>query len=155
MFLKSIFTIVKLSVVVMVVILYIHYFFPQSWGFYTIEAKQPLYNIYMVHNGIADKEPFLKNNFSYGMGISLKGRMLYNKLYGIIDNKNLTWKTLIEDSLNYITQHGNYISLSGSSEYAALRGNFLITKTDRPSYLMLKSGGQFHASKQYILADIR
>ena len=109
----------------------------------------------MVHNGIADKERFLKNNLSYGMGISLKGRMIYKELYNIIDNKNVSWKPLIEDSLNYITQYGNYILLSRSSEYYALRGNFLITKTDRPSYLMLKSGEQFHPSKQYILVDIR
>src|SRR5258706_14218158 len=100
MFLKSILTGIKLSVVMVVVILYIHYFFPQSWGFYTIESKQPLYNIYMVHSGIADKEPFLKNNLSYGMGISLKGRMLYNEIYNIVDNNNLPWKPLIEDSLN-------------------------------------------------------
>src|SRR5258706_10192000 len=123
MFLKSVFTIIKLSLVVMVVVLYIHYFFRQSWGFYTIESKQPLYNIYMVHNGIADKERFLKNNLSYGMGISLKGRMIYKELYNIIDNKNVSWKPLIEDSLNYITQYGNYILLSRSSEYYALRGN--------------------------------
>lgn len=109
----------------------------------------------MVHNGIADKEPFLKNNMSYGMGISLKGKILYNELYRITNNKNLPWKLLIEDSLNYITQHENYILISTGSEYATFRGNFLITKTERPSYLILKNGEGFHPSKQYILAGIR
>ena len=113
--LKFFSAIIKLFITTGVIILYIYYFFLQSWGFYTTESKQPLYNLYMVHNGIADKEPFPKNNLSYGMGISLNGRILYNELYSIIDNKNIPWKPLIEDSLNYITKDGNYISLSGSS----------------------------------------
>lgn len=154
MALKPVVIIIKLSLTAMVVILYIHYFIPQSWGFFTLESKQPLYNIYTVHNGVADKKPFLKNNFGYGMGISMKGKIIYSELYNII-NKNLVWKPLIEDSINYITQHGNYIILSTVSEYAALRGNFLITKADRPSYIMIKSGRKLHLQKQYVLVDIR
>jgi hypothetical protein len=107
MILKSVFTIIKLLLTVMVVILYIHYFFPQSWGFYTIEPKQPLYDIYVIHDGMADKKSLIKNNISYGMGISIKGKILFNELYGIV-NKNLPWKQLIEDSLNYITTHETY-----------------------------------------------
>ncbi|MEO6328975.1 MAG: hypothetical protein ABIO55_08585 [Ginsengibacter sp.] len=155
MLVKSIFTIIRFPVVAVVVILYVHYFFPQSWGFYTTEARLPLYNIYNVHSGITDKIPFLKVNMSYGMGISLKGRIIYNELYSIIDKDNLPWKDLAQDSLNYITQHGNYILTSTGSEYAALRGNFLITKTNRPSYLMLKKGEKFHQLRQYILVNIR
>jgi hypothetical protein len=148
-------SIIKLFITVGVIILYIHYFFPQSWGFYTLEPKQPLYNIYIVHNGILNEKQLIRNNLSYGMGISMKGRILFSELYMIIDNKNLLWRPLIEDSLNYIIKHGNYISISTGNEYSAFKGNFLITKTVRPSYSDLKNGKKFYSSKYYILTNIR
>lgn len=155
MFFKTIFTITRLLAVAMVVVLYIHYFFPQSWGFYTIESNIPLYNIYPVHNGIADKSPLIKNNMSYGMGISMKGKILYNELYSIINNKNLPWKILKADSLNNIARDGGYIVISTGTENNIFSGKFLITKTGRPTYLTLTHSENIHALKQYILADIR
>ena len=155
MVLKSVFTAIKLFVIALVAILYIHYFIPQSWGFYTIEPRQPLYNIYIIRNGIADKTALIKNNISYGMGISLKGKMLYTELYSIIGNKGLVWKPLIDDSLDYITQHGNYTLISSAIGLTAFKGKFLVTKTNRPSYLMLKKGEWFNSLRQYVLADIR
>ena len=89
------------------------------------------------------------------MGVSLKGRILYKELYRMINSGNLVWKPLIEDSLNHITERGNYILISIGGEYNTLKGNFLITKTDRPSYSTLKSGGQFHPLKEYILVNTR
>jgi hypothetical protein len=147
-------TLIKIGVTTAVVILYIHYFFPQSWGFYTVEAKHPLYNIYKIYNGVVDKEPYLKNNMSYGMGISQKGRVIYNEVYSIID-KNLPWRPVIEDSIDYEIKHEKYSKISTGSEYAALVGKFLITRADRPSYLILKGAKKFHPSKKYILVDIR
>lgn len=92
---------------------------------------------------------------SYGMGVSWKGKILFTDLYDIAKNKNLPWRPLIEDSLDYITQDENYILISTGSKYAAFKGKFLITKTSRPSYEMIKEGGRFHPLTQYILADIR
>ena len=92
---------------------------------------------------------------SYGMGVSLKGKILYSELYKIIKNNTLPWKPLIEDSLNYITRYENYILISTDSEYGSFKGNYIITKTERPSYLMLKNGKQLHPVTQYVLADIR
>ncbi len=154
-FIKIFDTIIKLFATAAVTILYIHYFLPQSWGFYTIESKVPLYDMHMVRNGVADKKSFFNNNLSYGMGISRKGKILYNELYGIINNTSLRWKPLVNDSLNYITHYGKYIPISPGSEYNTLRGTFIITQTDRPSYLFLKTGKRFHASAQYILVEIR
>jgi len=136
------------------VVLYIHYFIPQSWGFYTIEANVPLYNIYKVHNGIADKTTLIKNNMSFGMGMSRKGKILFDELYKII-NKDLPWKSLNEDSISYITHNNKYTLIPNPSKDGTLNGNFLITKTDRPSYLNLKNDEKFHPAKQYILVDIR
>ena len=153
--LKFLSAIIKLFITVAVIILYIHYFFPQSWGFYTIEPKQPLYNIYRIHNGIVDKRQLIRNNMSYGMGVSWKGKILYNELYKIVGNKDLNWKVLNEDSVDYITRHSKFMTINGDNEYKNYRGRFLITKTSRPSYLNLKTGGKFYFPKQYILADIR
>lgn len=151
--LKFFSAIIKLFITSVVVILYIHYFLPQNWPFYTAEPNIPLYNIYRVQNGIADKSPLIKNNMSYGMGISRKGKILLTELYSIIENNDLPWKLLNQDSL--IIQHNNYIVLERAGENATFRGNFLITKTNRPSYLNLVSGELFLPAKRYILADIR
>lgn len=146
--------ILKLPVIAMVVVLYIHYFFPQSWGFYTIKSNLPLYNIYVVRNGIVDKTPLIRNNFSYGMGISRKGKILYSELYDIA-NKNLPWKHLNKDSLRFYTLYDKYTPIAAGREPPNFKGQFLITKTSRPSFLDLKNGEQFHPSVQYILANIR
>jgi len=155
MLLKSILAILKLIVVAVVVILYIHYFIPQSWGFYTSDPTTPLISIYRVHNGFADREPYLKNNMSYGMGVSWKGKVLYSELYKMVSNKSLSWKVLVDDSLTCITQHGNYSSITADSEYKNIIGRFLIIKTERPSYSELKNRKRNPLSKQYVLADIR
>ena len=155
MVLRSIFTFIKLLMVTMVVILYIHYFIPQSWGFYTVEPKQSLFNIYTVHNKIVDKKSLIKNNLSYGMGVSRKGVSLYHQLQKIISNNNITWKLLNNDSLNYIIQQGKFATLAKATKGDAFEGFFLITKTSRPSYSDLKSGKRFQPLTQYVLADIR
>jgi hypothetical protein len=153
--LKFFSSLVKLFITAAVIVLYLHYFIPQSWGFYTIDSNIQLYSIYEVHNGIADKVPLIKNNMSYGMGMSRKGKVLFDELYIIISNRDLPWKRLNKDSLGYITQHENHISLYNFNKESALRGIYLITKTDRPSYEILKNGQQFIPSEQYILTDIR
>jgi hypothetical protein len=89
------------------------------------------------------------------MGMSRKGKILFDELYGIVDNKNLPWKLLNEDSLNYLTRHNTFTLLSGFSKNAIFKGLFLITKTDRPSYNILRTGENSRPSQQYILADIR
>jgi hypothetical protein len=153
--LKFFSVIIKLFITTVVIVLYLHYFIPQSWGFYTIESNIPLYNIYKVHNGIADKVPLIKNNMSYGMGMSREGKILFDELYGIVNNKNLTWKVLIEDSLNSLTLHNKFTRLSSLGKDVTFKGFFLVTKAYRPSYNILRSGEKFRPSQQYIMVEIR
>ena len=154
--LKFFSALIKIFITVAVVILYIHYFLPQSWGFFTVEPRQPLITVYAVHNTIVDKKSFLANNMSYGMGVSRKGKILFDQLFRLLNtNKNLVWKTFNEDSLFYITQNEPYTVVSTGNKNSAYRGKFLFTKTDRPSDTVLRNRQKFVQAKQYILADIR
>jgi len=157
MVLKSVFIIIKLLLTVIVVVLYIHYFFPQSWGYFTKEPLQPLITVYKIDNSIADKEPFLLNNMSYGMGVSRRGKILFNQLMKLLNaNKNFKWLPLREDSLSYITQHGTYtLALLNSNNNNICPGKFVIIKTERPTSTVLINRKKFVPAKQYTLADIR
>lgn len=155
MFFKYMFTASRLLITMVVIYLYIHYFFPQSWGFYTVYPNVPLYDIYSIQNGKLNRTPLLGNNLSYGMGISRKGKLLYSEIYYIIIKKGLIWKPLIEDSINNIVARGNYISISTTNKSIIPKGKFLITQINRPTYLNLKKGELFQPLKQYILIDVR
>src|SRR5450432_191959 len=125
MFLRSIFTISRFLLIAMVVILYIHYFFPQSWGFFTIPPRQPLIDAYVVRNGVADKKRFFTNNMNYGMGICRKGIVIYTALIKLIrQNKNLVWEPLHDDSLLYLTKHGRYVSVFTGDPQGIYKGKF-------------------------------
>ena len=91
----------KLLITAFTVIMYFHYFHHQSWGYFTIDPKQPLINIYAISDqGIVSREPVLRSNASYGMGISRKGIFLYNKLADIIaGDKYLVWNKWNRDSV--------------------------------------------------------
>ena len=152
---KFLSAVTKLSITACTVILYLHYFIPQSWGFFTIEPIQPLLNAYTVHKGVINNKSLIANNMSYGMGISRKGIILFNGLVKLIEsNKNLVWKPLNEDSIYYITQHKIFIKITANNNISFYKGKFLFTKTGRPSYTVLKTKEKFVPFKQYILADI-
>lgn len=153
MFTRSV-NIVRIVSIATVIVAFFHYFIPQSWGFYTIQANHPIYNIYTINNGVVEKDPVLKNNFTYGMGISKKGKILYGELYSII-NKKIEWKFLNEDSLNFLIHYGEYGNIPADHEYPDFKGDFLIIKTARPHYLDLKNKEHLHSSRQYVLAHIR
>ena len=71
----SIPAIIKLPVIVVVVILYIHYFLPQNWGYFAMKPAKTFFNVYRVHDGIVQKKPLIPNNMSFGMGVSRNGRV--------------------------------------------------------------------------------
>ncbi len=155
MLLRSIFAISRFFVIAVIVVLYIHYFYPQSWGFFTIKPKQPIIDAYIIHDGVADTERFFSNNMNYGMGICRKGIVLYTALRRLIDkNKNLEWKTLKEDSITYISQHGTYTSILCDAD-SIYKGRFLFIKTERPSDTTIINHEKVVAVKKYILADVR
>jgi len=157
MVLKSVFIITKLLLTVIVVILYIHYFFPQTWGYFTKEPLQPLITVYKIDSSVTGKEPFLMNNMSYGMGVSRKGKILFNQLMKLLNtDKNFKWLPFNDDSLSYITQHGNYtLALIDNNDNNIIPGKFVVIKTDRPTSAILKNQEKFVPRKQYTLADIR
>ena len=96
---KFLSAVTKLSITACTVILYLHYFIPQSWGFFTIEPIQPLLNAYTVHNGVINNKSLIANNMSYGMGISRKGIILFNGLVKLIEDTELN--TLVIDIKDY------------------------------------------------------
>jgi Sporulation delaying protein SdpA len=146
--------IAKLLWIVPVIILYIHYFFPQNWGFFLVKPREPMINIYRVENGISNNKPLIQNNMSYGIGISRKGRVLFKELSKLInDNKSLLWKPLYEDSLSNVIKYGNFIFIPGNSHF--YKGKFLITKAEQLPDSSIKSGAGFNPSRQYILGEIR
>lgn len=155
MLLRSIFSGVRICLVATVIALYIHYFIPQSWGFFTIEPRQALMDAYRIHDdGIVDKQRVFSSNVNYGMGISRKGIVLFTALFTLIDKKNLQWRILNEDSLAYLAKHGTYVRMNGDAQ-GIYKGKFLITKIDRPPDSVIVKGDKFPAVKQYILADVR
>ena len=154
--LKLSFSVIKIFITALTVIVYIHYFYHQSWGYFTIDPKQPLINIYAVNDGALSNEPVIKNNMSYGMGISRKGIILYNELAKLIStNKNLVWKKLNEDSLLYIVKSGKDIGLISNDDLSIGKGRFILTKTERVPFQTIKGGKKFIPAQYYTLTDIR
>src|SRR4026207_1972933 len=78
--------VIKLTVIVGVVILYIHYFLPQNWGYFVTKPVQTFFNVYRVHNQTVQNSPLIPNNMSFGMGISRKGRVYYKELIKIVNH---------------------------------------------------------------------
>ena len=154
--LKLSFSAIKILITVLTVIVYFHYFRHQSWGYFTIDPKKPLINIYAVTEGILSHEPVIKNNMSYGMGISRKGIILYNELANIVStNKNLVWKKLNEDSLSFIVTAAKDVSLINHDDLKIGKGRFLITKTERVPFQMIDAKKKFIPTAYYTLTDIR
>ena len=153
----SVFTVIlKLLPVAAVCFLYVHYFIPQSFGYFTTDPRKPLINIYKVNNGIAEKQPVILNNLNYGMGISRKGRVLFNsskRLAGIA--KNLQWKILPVDSINFITQNGDYIPLHIPQEKKFFSGKILVTSRNQPRGVTSSQQGGIDTNTRYVLIDIK
>jgi len=156
MTLKFFSTTIKLVITSVVVVLYIHYFFPQSWGYFTIEPRQPIINVYAVRGGTVSTTSFIATNMSYGMGVSRKGKILFNELRRLLNaNKNMAWKPLNKASISSITQRENYNIITTGNKSNLFYGKFLIIKSDRPSGTILKNHRKFIPKEQYILAEIK
>lgn len=154
--LNGLLPVIKISITVLTVFIYIHYFHRQSWGYFTIDPMRPLINIYAVNNGTVSCVPALKKNTSYGMGISRKGIFLYNKLADIISgNKNLVWKKLNQDSISYILTTGKGIGLINYDDFSIGKGLFLITKTERVPFESAGGKKKWIPAAYYTLTDIR
>ncbi len=96
--LKSVISIAtKISVILVVASLYIHYFLPQNWGYFVKKPAQSFFNVYRVHNGAIQNSALIDNNMSYGIGISRKGRVYYKEL---INNSSVTFRMWISGKLN-------------------------------------------------------
>lgn len=155
-YLKISFLVIKIFITAATVTLYIHYFHRQSWGYFTINAKDPLINIYAADDGTLSDKSILKNNMSYGMGISRKGLILYSQLIKIIStDKNLVWKKLNKDSLLSIVKTGEDIGLINYDDLSIGKGRFLLTKTERIPFQTVKTKKKFIPSEYYTLTDIR
>ena len=144
----------KLLLLAPVMILYIHYFLPQNWGFFIKKPNAGMINVYKVDNGNISG-PFIQNNMSYGMGVSRKGRVLYKELSILInDHKNLVWQFLDKDSLSQLIRNGSYILIPRNTN-KFYKGKYLITRAEQLSDSAIKSGTAFIPTPQYALAEIR
>src|SRR5688572_30188575 len=124
-----IFSIIKFPVIVGVVILYIHYFLPQSWGYFVVKPVQTFFNVYGVHHGIVQTTPLIPNNMSFGMGISRKGRVYYKELIKILnDNKHIPWKSLPEGEFSLLSL-ADYDTLYIDNAKRFFTGKMLITSS--------------------------
>ncbi len=147
--------IAKLLFIVPVIILYIHYFFHQNWGFFIVKPHGPTINIYQVNDERINKEPLIKNNTGYGVGMSRKGRILYHEFSRLInDRKNLLWKHLNKDSLLQIIKTENFTVIYTNNSLLD-KGKLLITKEELLPGLSMKSVATSVAPLQYTLAEIR
>ena len=146
----------KILVTVLTLFINWHYFRHQSWGYFTIDPKQPLINIYAVSTtGVLSRDPVLKNNMSYGMGVSREGIFLYNKLADVIaSNKSLVWKKLNGDSLSFLVNTDRDIGTINYNDCNIGRGRFVITKTDRQRFGAIGKKNDFPVI-YYSLTDIR
>jgi Sporulation delaying protein SdpA len=152
---KLFFSTVKIGITIATVLVYFHYFRHQSWGYFTIDPRQPLINIYAVNGDTLSKEPVIKNNASYGMGISRKGIIWYNELANVVaNNKNLPWKKLDKDSVSHIVTTGGDVGLTGYNDLGVGKGRFLLTKTERAPFESAEKK-KFIPVEYYTLTDIR
>ena len=145
--------IIKLPVIVVVVILYIHYFLPQNWGYFAMKPAQTFFNVYRVHNGVVQNGPLIPNNMSFGMGISRKGRVYAKELIKILNyNKHIPWKPLYEGSFSFLSQDMDYDTLYIDNAKSFFTGKLLITISERLSDTMILKHKSIPVAKQYILA---
>lgn len=150
---KDLLQIVKILLILPVIILYIHYFFPQRWGFFILKPRSAGINIYPIHDGKAIKNQGIGNNMSYGLGISRKGRYYYKELSRLIDdNKNLSWRPLADSQTTFMNEP--YIVIP-SAMYGFKPGQYLITQMQKVSDSFIKNSNKIIPAKQYSLADIR
>lgn len=137
-----------------VLVLYLHYFLPQNWGYFVTKPSPVFYNVYRVDKGIAQSTSLINNNMSFGMGISRRGRLLYKTLIETIaNNKSVVWKPLpkapnsflLPDSFDtiYVDKEKNYFT-----------GPLLIISSVWPSDSTIRSKKPIRMAQQYILAFI-
>lgn len=144
----------KLLLLLPVIILYLHYFFPQRWGFFILKPRSAGLNIYQVLDGKIVSTSILHNNVSYGLGISRKGRFLYKELSRLIDeNKNLSWKPLHDSPLTFVAD-STYTIISYRT-YGFEPGKYLITKTQAIADSSILKSKEIIPVMQYSLAEIR
>ncbi len=142
-----------ISVIVVVVSLYIHYFLPQNWGYFAMKPAQTFYQVYSVQNGVIQNKPIIHNNMSFGMGISRKGRVYYKELIKILNNnKHIPWKPLEKGSIPFLSQGADYDTLYIDNSKSFFTGKLLITSSQRPSDTMLLNHKSMPLAKQFILA---
>jgi len=125
---NSFFLFTKLALIVPVIILYIHFFFPQNWGFFTVKPSQPVLKIYEVSDRYIH---LMHNNLSFGMGTSRKGRMIYHQLTTLSKrNINLTWRPFITDSIFQGNTNENFSQVNGGKKLS-IKGKFILIKEDQ------------------------
>ncbi len=147
--------IIKVPVIVVVVILFIHYFLPQNWGYFAMKPAQTFFNVYRVQNGVVQNTPLINNNMSFGMGISRKGRVYYKELIKLLNNnKHIPWKPLHEGSFSFLLQDVVYDTIYIDNAQSFFTGKLLITSSERPSDTMINHKSM-PVVKQYILAVIK
>jgi len=152
-YLKTFRAMARFVAIALMAFLYLHYFSHQSWGYFTVEPRQPLFNIYTLNKNVPGKT-VIKNNASYGMGVSRKGIILFNELSEIISrNKNLVWKKYKGDSLQHIDM--NDVSIVNYDDLRVGRGVFFITRTERATFTAIRNNTNFIPESYYALVDIK
>ena len=144
----------KILLILPVIILYIHYFFPQRWGFFILKPRSAGLNIYPIHAGKAENNSIVHNNMSYGIGISRKGRYLYKELSRLIDeNKSLSWQPFPDSQT--IPVNGSTYTQIPLNRYGFEPGKYLLTKTQTVPDSFLINNKKIISARQYSLAEIR
>lgn len=155
-YLKIFISTLKIFITAFTLFLYFHYFYHQTWGYFTTNPVQPLINIYAIEQDTISDKPLLKNNMSYGMGISRKGLILYDQLSKLVSNKQrLVWQKLDKDSLACIPKSGKNIAVISSDELGIGQGRFLLTKTERVTFQTASEKKNFTPVEYYVLTEIR
>ena len=143
--------IIKVPVIAVVVIIFIHYLLSQNWGYFTVKPAQTFYTIYRIHNEVIENSPLIYNNMSYGMGISRKGRVYYKELIKLLNNnKHIPWKPLHEGSFSFLSDDANYDTIYIDNEKSFFTGKFLLTSSERLSDTMILKHKLMPVAKQYI-----
>lgn len=137
-----------------VLVLYLHYFLPQNWGYFVTKPSSVFYNVYRIDKGIAQSTPLINNNMNFGMGISRRGRLLYKTLIETIaSSKNVVWKPLPKPQNSFLLPD-SFDTIYIDKEKNFFTGPVLITSSVWPSDSTIQSKKPIQVVQQYILAFI-
>lgn len=133
-------------------------FFPEGWGFFTRNPKEPLMDVYAFGTNNVCKK-ILYPNGDYMFGASRYTRVLSYQLGNLLENTKIDlWKTakdsLVENA-NKIVDTG-YIEIPASNKYSILKsGRYLLVLTDRLPWLWARNPRNTKPKIKYLIIHIK